>query len=62
MLTQIIKTKWTFMRWLRLVVAITSFGMAYQFKDTFFALIGSFFLIQALFSWGCGSSGSDCKL
>jgi hypothetical protein len=43
-------------------MAITGFGMAYQFKDTFFAFIGSFFLAQALFNWGCGSSGSECKI
>jgi hypothetical protein len=50
------------MRWLRLIMAITSFVMSYKFNDTFFAFVGSFFLAQSLFNWGCGSSGTECKL
>jgi hypothetical protein len=62
MIKLIFKTRWTFMRWLRMAMALTSFVFAYQFKDAFFALIGSFFLVQALFNWGCGSSGSECGI
>jgi hypothetical protein len=53
-------TNWHFMRWLRLALALYLFEQAYQTHEYFLVVFGGFFLLQAIFNWGCGPNG--CSL
>jgi len=48
---------WHFMRWLRLAFALYLFEQAYQTHEYFLVAFGGFFLLQAIFNWGCGPNG-----
>ena len=50
-------TNWHLMRWIRLAFALFLFGEAYATRECFFIVFGLFFLLQALFNWGCGANG-----
>lgn len=45
------------MRWIRLAFSLFLFGEAYATREWFFIGFGLFFLLQALFNWGCGATG-----
>lgn len=49
-------TNWHLMRWIRLAFALFLFGEAYATREWFFIVFGLFFLLQALFNWGCGAN------
>jgi hypothetical protein len=48
---------WHFMRWLRLAFSLYLFEQAYETKEYFLVVFGGFFLLQAIFNWGCGPYG-----
>jgi hypothetical protein len=50
-------TNWHLMRWIRLAFALFLLGEAYATREWFFIVFGLFFLLQALFNWGCGTNG-----
>ncbi|MFY8214805.1 MAG: hypothetical protein ACOVKJ_10135 [Flavobacterium sp.] len=54
---QNLTSNWHFMRWLRLALALYLFEQAYETKEYFLLVFGGFFLLQAVFNWGCGPSG-----
>ncbi len=53
----LIFTNWHLMRWIRLAFALFLFGEAYATREWFFIVFGLFFMLQALFNWGCGANG-----
>lgn len=51
-------SNWHVMRWVRLVFAGFLFANAYETRQWIFVPMGIFFLLQALFNWGCGLQGN----
>ena len=54
---RIIFSNWHIIRWVRLVFALYLFEQAYVIREWFFIPFGLFFLIQALFNFGCSING-----
>ncbi|MBU3680897.1 MAG: hypothetical protein FGM16_03035 [Flavobacterium sp.] len=54
---QNLTNNWHFMRWLRLAFALFLFEQAYETKEYFLVVFGGFFLLQAIFNWGCSPNG-----
>ncbi len=51
---------WTFIRFVRLGIAISILNEAWKSSSVFFAMFGMFFLVQALLNLGCfGSNGCE---
>lgn len=50
-------TNWNAMRFIRLVIALFLFSQAYVTKNWIFIGLGLFFLVQAIFNFGCGPNG-----
>ncbi|WP_396166828.1 hypothetical protein [Flavobacterium sp.] len=53
----ILFTNWNIMRIIRLAFAIILFVQAAQKFEWYLVIFGLFFLIQALFNFGCGANG-----
>lgn len=53
MIRQLIFSGWNFMRWLRLIFALTFITAGIMQHDTMIGLFGAFFLYQAVFNVGC---------
>ncbi|WP_297518592.1 hypothetical protein [Flavobacterium sp.] len=51
-------TYWPVMRIVRLAFAGFVFANAYETRQWIFVPIGLFFLLQAVFNWGCGIQGN----
>jgi hypothetical protein len=51
-------TNWHVMRIVRLAFAGFLFANAYETRQWIFVPIGLFFLLQAVFNWGCGIQGN----
>lgn len=49
--------KWDFVRTLRLIIGLGTGGYAAWTGDTFLAVLGGLFIIQALFNLSCCGSG-----
>lgn len=47
------------MRYFRIAIAMFCFYSAYDRNEWYFAGFGLFFLIQAIFNFGCGSQGCN---
>ncbi|MEK8181028.1 hypothetical protein WMW71_11820 [Flavobacterium buctense] len=56
---RILFSNWHLMRFFRLGFALFLFYQAYETHHWFFVAFGVFFLFQALFNLGCGSSGCN---
>ena len=54
-------TNWPLMRWFRLALALFLFANAYETHQWIFVPMGLFFLLQALFNWGCGGQ-ANCTI
>jgi hypothetical protein len=53
----ILFTNWNIMRIIRLVFAIVLFTQAAQKFEWYLVIFGLFFLVQAIFNFGCGANG-----
>jgi hypothetical protein len=59
-LRQRLVTCWTFLRIVRMVLALIITVEAWSSSEILFAILGSFLAFQAIFNYGCcGASGCD---
>lgn len=56
---KILFANWHFMRYFRIAIALFSFYTAYEKHQWVFIAFGIFFLFQAIFNLGCGTSGCN---
>ncbi|UUC46429.1 hypothetical protein [Flavobacterium cerinum] len=52
-------SNWHFMRYFRLAIALFMFYTAYENRQWIFGAFGLFFLLQAIFNFGCNSSNCN---
>ncbi|THF48190.1 hypothetical protein E6C50_15210 [Flavobacterium supellecticarium] len=49
-------SNWHFMRYFRLAIALFMFYTAYENREWLFGVFGLFFLLQAIFNFGCNNN------